>query len=49
MYRITPLDNNLPSPYKLLYGRKPRSILPSSKGALQSDHPDTGHHLEANR
>ncbi|XP_028416744.1 uncharacterized protein K02A2.6-like [Dendronephthya gigantea] len=28
MYRITPLDSQLPSPYELLFGRKPRSLLP---------------------
>uniref|UniRef100_A0A3Q1HLE4 Integrase catalytic domain-containing protein n=1 Tax=Anabas testudineus TaxID=64144 RepID=A0A3Q1HLE4_ANATE len=35
MYRIAPLDNNMASPYELLCVRKPRSILPTSKGALQ--------------
>ena len=29
MYRITPIDSNLPSPYELLFGRKPKSFLPS--------------------
>ena len=38
MYRITPLDDHLPSPYELLYGRKPRSPLPTSNLALQSRH-----------
>ena len=46
MYRITPLDDQLPS--QLLYGRKPRSLLPSSKFALQSKHPDNNEHQEAN-
>ena len=48
MYRITPLDDHLPSPYELLYGRKPRSPLPSSNLALQSKHPGNGTHQEAN-
>ena len=48
MYRITPLDDHLPSPYELLYGRKPRSPLPSSNLALQSRHPANDTHQEAN-
>ena len=48
MYRITPLDDHLPSPYELLYGRKPRSSLPSSNLALQSRHPANDAHQEAN-
>ena len=48
MYRITPLDDHLPSPYELLYGRKPRSPLPTSNLALQSKHPSNGAHQEAN-
>ena len=47
MYRITPLDDQLPSPYKLLYGRKPRSLLSNSKSALQSKHPYNDEHQEA--
>ena len=39
MYRITPLDDHLPSPYELLYGQKPRSPLPSSNPTHQSTHP----------
>ena len=39
MYRITPLDDHLPSPSELLFGRKPRSPLLSSNLALQSRHP----------
>uniref|UniRef100_A0A3P9KLT8 Gypsy retrotransposon integrase-like protein 1 n=1 Tax=Oryzias latipes TaxID=8090 RepID=A0A3P9KLT8_ORYLA len=49
MYRITPLDDNMPSPYELLYGRKPKSLLPISKGALLSHHPHADDHLEMNR
>ena len=48
MYRITPLDDQLPSPYELLYGRKPRSRLPKSTSALQSKHPNNNEHQEAN-
>ena len=48
MYRITPLDDHLPSPYELLFGRKPRSPLPSSNLALQSRHPTNDAHQEAN-
>ena len=48
MYRITPLDDHLPSPYELLFGRKPRSPLPSSNLALQSRHPANDAHQEAN-
>uniref|UniRef100_A0A3B3HBT0 Uncharacterized protein n=1 Tax=Oryzias latipes TaxID=8090 RepID=A0A3B3HBT0_ORYLA len=49
MYRITPLDDKMPSPYELLYGRKPNSLLPISKGALLSHHPHVDDHLEKNR
>ena len=28
MYRVTPLDNHLPSPYGLLYGHKPKTLMP---------------------
>ena len=49
MYRITPLDNNMPSPYELLYGRKPRSLLPSTKRSLQSQHPEDEVHQEVNK
>ena len=48
MYRITPLDKDLPSPYELLYGQKPRSPLPTSNLALQSKHPGNTAHQEAN-
>ena len=29
MYRITPLDDHLPSPYELLFSMKPKTFLPS--------------------
>ena len=48
MYRVTPLDNHLPSPYELLYGRKPKTLMPSSKKDLQSRHPDNVNHQEKN-
>ena len=44
MYRITPLDSNLPSPYELLFGRKPKTVLPTTNTNLQSNHPDDEHH-----
>ena len=48
MYRITPFDDQLPSPYELLYGCKPRSLLPNNKSALQSKHANKEEHQEAN-
>ena len=48
MYRVTPLDNYLPSPYELLYGHKPKTLIPSSKKDLQSRHPDIEIHQEKN-
>ena len=48
MYRVTPLDNHLPSPYELLYGRKPKTLMPSSKKDLQSRHSDNENHQEKN-
>ena len=36
LHRITPIDSNTPSPYELLFGRKPRQIIPSSKRGLAS-------------
>ena len=47
MYRITPLDDHLPSPYELLFGRRPKSMLPSSESSLQSQHPNKDCHQEA--
>ena len=29
MYRMTPLDDHLPSPYELLFNMKPKTFLPS--------------------
>ena len=38
MYRTTPLDSQIPSPYELLFGRKPQTTLPSTRSALKSKH-----------
>ena len=48
MYRITPLDNKTPSPYELLFGRKPQSFLPSTSSALAPHHPETDLHRKTN-
>ena len=48
MYRVMPLDNHLPSPYELLYGHKPKTLMPSSKKDLQSRHPNNENHQEKN-
>ena len=48
MYRITPIDSGTPSPYELLFGRKPQSFLPSSNSALTSQHPETDLHRQTN-
>lgn len=49
MYRVTPLDNNLPSPYELLFGRKPKTMLPQAKTQLASRHPESDQHLASNQ
>ena len=49
MYQITPIDDSLPSPNELLFGRQPRSLLPNSDIALQSRHPATEAHQMANQ
>lgn len=49
MYRTTPLDNQMPSPYELLFGRKPQTMLPSARSILKSKHPKNDTHLEANQ
>ena len=49
LHRITPIDSNTPSPYELLFGRKPRQIIPSSKRALASQHPKAEQHVDANK
>lgn len=47
MYRITPLDNKMPSPYELLFGHKPRTLLPTTRSSLQ--HPETEKIQEQNQ
>ena len=49
MYRMTPLDDQTPSPHELLFGRKPQTTLPSSRSTLKSKHPDNDLHQEANQ
>ena len=49
MYRTTPLDNQMPSPYELLFGRKTQTTLPTSRGSLKSKHPHNDAHQEANQ
>ena len=49
MYRTTPIDDTLPSPYELLTGRKPRTLLPNSKMSLRPNHPQTESHQERNQ
>ena len=48
VYRTTPITNDMPSPYELLFGRKPRTMLPTAKGALKSQHPERDTHLQKN-
>ena len=38
----------MPSPYELLFGRKPGTLMPSSKKNLQSRHSDNLDHQERN-
>ena len=49
MYRITPLNSDMPSPYELLHGRKPRSHLPIPRHSLQSSHPENEVHQDVNK
>ena len=49
MYRITPLNADMPSPFELPNGRKPRSHLPIPKHSQQSTHPENEVHQEINR
>ena len=48
MCRVTPLDNNMPSPFELLFGHKPKTLMPTSKKTLQSQHKDSIVHQEGN-
>nr|XP_039255214.1 uncharacterized protein K02A2.6-like [Styela clava] len=36
IYRVTPLDYQTPSPFELLFGRKPRTFMPLNERSLQS-------------
>ena len=47
MYRTTPLDTNLPSPYELLFGRKSKTFLPNASNTLLSKHPDSDTHRDS--
>ena len=49
MYRTTPLDSQIPSPYELLFGHKPQTTLPSTRSALKSKHLYDDLHQEANQ
>ena len=49
MYRITPIDSNLPSPYKLLFSGKPKTFLPATGRQATNGHCDQERHLEANQ
>ena len=49
MHRTTPLSHNIPPLYDLMYGRKPRILIPSSNHALQSTHVDNYHHKDMNQ
>jgi len=48
MYRVTPIDEHLPSPYELLTGRKPKTLLPSSSSNLKATHPKSDDHQQQN-
>ena len=49
MYRITPLDDNLPSPYELLFNIKPRSFIPGCQRTTKSRHSENDQHKEQNQ
>ena len=48
MYRITPLDDHLPSQYEMLFGRRPKSFLPGSDRMYKSRHLRNYQHVEHN-
>ncbi|CAM1311914.1 Uncharacterised protein g5837 [Pycnogonum litorale] len=48
MHRVTPIDNETPSPYELLFGRKPQTTIPSVRRLLKSSHIDNDAHIERN-
>lgn len=43
-----PLDNHIPSPFELLFGKKPKTLIPSCKKTLPSQHQDNTSHQEKN-
>ena len=49
MYRSTPLDGTMPSPYELLFNRKPNTFLPTAGKALNPRHVDYEDHLVQNQ
>ena len=48
MYRITPLDDHLPSPHELLFGKKPKTFLPNQERGRIGDH-DRDSHITQNQ
>ena len=49
MYRSTPLDGTMQSPYELLFNRKPNTFLPTAGKALNPRHVDYEDHLVQNQ
>ena len=49
IYRTTPLDDQVPSPHELMFGRKPQTTLPCSRSTLKPKHPSGDLHQEANQ
>ena len=49
IYRTTPLDDQVPSPHELMFGRKPQTRLPCSRSTLKSKHPSDDLHQKANQ
>lgn len=47
-YRVTPFDYKTPSPYELLFGRKPVVLLPASNRSMLPKHPNRESHQESN-
>ena len=48
MYRTTPLSDDLPSPYELLFGRKPMGLIPHARRGA-SEHPNHDTHVLSNQ
>lgn len=49
MNQTTPLDDHMPSPYKLLFWCKPQTMLPSTTNVLKSRHSHDDNHKEGNQ